>query len=109
MDMAGQVTPREGRGPHRRAARALTGLRIAGIIEQAMALRVMPTEGAEVMIDHLGVTEPGVVHRVDREARSVEVATEDGRLETFTLNRATARFTAGGGLAGARLRFRAGG
>jgi hypothetical protein len=71
-----------------------------------MALRVMPTVGAEVVIDHLGSVEPGVVHEVDAEARSVAVATEDGRTLTFVLNRATARFTAGGGLTGARLRFR---
>lgn len=70
-----------------------------------MTLRVMPTEGAEVLIDHLGVTEPGVVQRVDPEARTVDVVCEDGRIETFALNRATARFTSGGALAGARLRF----
>ena len=65
----------------------------------------MPTLGAEVLIDHLGSVEHGVVHSVDPEARSVEVATEDGRTLHFALNRATARFTAGGGLTGARLRF----
>jgi hypothetical protein len=71
-----------------------------------MPLRVMPTVGAEVVIDHLGSVEHGVVHAVDAEARTVEVATEEGRTLSFTLNRATARFTAGGGLTGARLRFR---
>ncbi len=33
------------------------------------------------------------------------VATEHGDVERFVLNRATARFTAGGALTGARLRF----
>ena len=70
-----------------------------------MALRVMPTVGAEVIIDHLGATEHGVVQSVDAEARCVEVATEEGRTVSFSLNRATATFTAGGGQTGARLRF----
>ena len=68
-------------------------------------LRVMPTVGAEVLIDHLGATEPGIVTRVDPDERSLLVATQDGGLERFVLNRATARFTAGGALTGARLRF----
>ena len=70
-----------------------------------MALRAMPTIGAEVLIEHLGITEAGVVHHVDLADRSLQVATEDGRLQTFALNRATARFTANGELTGARLRF----
>lgn len=70
-----------------------------------MPLRVMPTIGAEVLIDHLGSVEHGVVRSVDFEARRVEVVAEDGRTLVFVLNRATARFTAGGGLTGARLRF----
>jgi hypothetical protein len=70
-----------------------------------MPLRVMPTVGAEVVIDHLGSIEHGVVHAVDAEARTVDVATEEGQTLRFTLNRATARFTAGGQLTGARLRF----
>jgi hypothetical protein len=37
--------------------------------------------------------------------RALLVATEDGALERFVLNRATARFTAEGALTGARLRF----
>lgn len=65
----------------------------------------MPTVGAEVIIDHLGATEHGIVARVDAEEREVTIATEDGRIEHFRLNRATARFTAGGSLTGARLRF----
>lgn len=70
-----------------------------------MALRVMPTVGAEVIIDHLGAVEHAVVHHVDAEARQVEVVTERGVAITFTLNRATATFTVGGGQTGARLRF----
>ena len=65
----------------------------------------MPTVGGSVLIDHLGATEPGIVHSVDPEARRVEVATEDGRTISFSLNRATATFTADGGQTGARLRF----
>jgi len=65
----------------------------------------MPTVGAEVLIDHLGATERGVVQRVDPEQRALIVATESGELQRFVLNRATARFTAGGALTGARLRF----
>jgi hypothetical protein len=70
-----------------------------------MALRVMPTVGAEVLIDHLGVVQRGVVASVHPDARSLKVATEDGRLQTFTLNHATARFTLHGELVGPRLRF----
>jgi hypothetical protein len=70
-----------------------------------MALRAMPTVGAEVLIDNLGATERGVVQRVDCDERALLVATEDGALERFVLNRATARFTAEGALTGARLRF----
>ena len=70
-------------------------------------LRVMPTVGAEVVIDHLGAAEPGTVQAVDPIARIVEVATGDGRTIAFALNPATATFTAGGGQTGARLRFAA--
>jgi hypothetical protein len=73
-----------------------------------MALRVMPTIGAEVLIDHLGVVQRGVVASIDPDARSLQVATDDEQLQTFTLNRATARFTLRGDLAGPRLRFVAG-
>jgi hypothetical protein len=70
-----------------------------------MALRVMPTVGADVLIDHLGVVQRGIVASVDPDGRAVQVATEDGRVETFRLNRATARFTLHGELVGPRLRF----
>jgi hypothetical protein len=74
----------------------------------SVALRVMPTVGAEVLIDHLGVVQHGVVVSVGPDARSLQVATDDRQLQTFTLNRATARFTLHGGLVGPRLRFAAG-
>jgi hypothetical protein len=70
-----------------------------------MALRVMPTVGAEVTVEHLGTTVAGVVQSVESGGRHVQVATEDGRVATFTLNGATARFTEDGVLTGARLRF----
>ena len=68
----------------------------------------MPVVGAEVVIDHLGWTESGTVDHVDAERRRVEVTTEQGETVTFTLNRATATFTADGSQTGARLRFGAG-
>ena len=70
-----------------------------------MALRVMPTVGAEVLIDHLGVAQRGVVASVASDGRALQVATADGRVQTFTLNRATARFSRDGELVGPRLRF----
>ena len=95
-----------GRRSRRRRCELIRGGRGADIIVP-VALRVMPTEGAEVLIDHLGVSEPGFVQRIDADGRTLQVATADGRLRTFALNRATARFTDGGGLTGARLRFAA--
>ncbi len=77
----------------------------AGDIIAVVALRVMPVVGAEVIIDHLGSVERGVVHAVDPEARTVEVAGEHGRTLVFSLNRATATFTSDGGQTGSRLRF----
>jgi hypothetical protein len=65
----------------------------------------MPRVGGPVSIHHLGCTVLGVVHAVDVEGRRVEVETEDGCLESFALNRATATFTADGSQTGARLRF----
>ena len=72
-----------------------------------MASRVMPVVGAEVMIDHLGWSERGIVDHVDAPRRRVEVAIESGATVTFALNRATATFTVGGSQTGARLRFAA--
>lgn len=68
-------------------------------------LVLMPPGGAAVIVDHLGSVERGVVHAVDAERRSVVVATEDGRLLGFSLNRATATFTRDGSQTGSRLRF----
>jgi hypothetical protein len=65
----------------------------------------MPQVGGQVLVVYLGLTESGVVRGVHDEARRVDVEMEDGRQETFMLNRATATFTAGGGQTGARLRF----
>lgn len=65
----------------------------------------MPQPGAAVLIDYLGSTVPGTVSEVAEEGRRLEVITEEGVALTFTLNRATATFTAGGGQTGPRLRF----
>jgi hypothetical protein len=70
-----------------------------------MPLRAMPQVGATVSIEYLGATVRGVVDSVDGEGRLLFVETEDGRSMQFTLNRATATFTADGGQTGARLRF----
>ncbi|MGI8713080.1 MAG: hypothetical protein ACR2NR_07855 [Solirubrobacteraceae bacterium] len=72
-----------------------------------MPLRAMPQVGGQVSIEYLGATVTGVVSQVDVDGRRVEVTTDDGRLETFALNRATATFTADGSQTGARLRFSA--
>lgn len=60
-----------------------------------------------MLIDFLGATVAGTVRRVESDGRTLEVETDDGSGLTFTLNRATATFTADGGQTGARLRFRA--
>jgi hypothetical protein len=70
-----------------------------------MPLRAMPRVGAMVSIEYLGATVRGVVDSVEEEGRRVAVETEDGRTVHFTLNRATATFTADGTQTGARLRF----
>lgn len=57
------------------------------------------------MIDYLGATVGGTVTHVTDDGRRLEVVTDDGASLTFTLNRATATFTAGGGQTGPRLRF----
>jgi hypothetical protein len=71
-----------------------------------MPLRVMPEIGREVLIDFLGTTVAGTVARVEADGRGLEVETEDGGRLQFTLNRATATFTADGHQTGARLRFK---
>lgn len=70
-----------------------------------MPLRAMPHVGRPVLIEYLGTRVRGSVGRVADEGRWLEVLTEDGATITFALNRATATFTAGGSLTGARLRF----
>jgi hypothetical protein len=70
-----------------------------------MPLRVMPRVGATVSIEYLGATVRGVVDGIEGDGRLLFVETEDGRSMQFTLNRATATFTADGGQTGARLRF----
>jgi hypothetical protein len=70
-----------------------------------MPLRAMPQVGGRVLIDYLGSTVGGTVQQVDEDGRRLEVLTEEGTTLTFTLNRATATFTADGGQTGPRLRF----
>jgi hypothetical protein len=65
----------------------------------------MPQVGGDVLIDYLGSTVAAAVRHVDEDGRRLEVVTEDGAMLTFTLNRATAIFTADGGQTAARLRF----
>ena len=65
----------------------------------------MPEVGGSVLIDYLGSTVHGTVKEVAEDGRRLEVVTEDGATLTFELNRATARFTAGGGQTAPRLRF----
>lgn len=71
----------------------------------AQMLRAMPLPGGPVLIDYLGATVRGTVSDVAADGRRLEVVTEEGAALTFTLNRATATFTAGGGQTGPRLRF----
>ena len=65
----------------------------------------MPSPGRQVEIDYLGATVGGTVSHVADDGRTLEVVTDDGASLTFTLNRATATFVAGGGQTGPRLRF----
>ena len=67
----------------------------------------MPHPGQSVQVDYLGSTVAGTVSDVADDGRTLEVITEEGLILTFTLNRATATFTAGGGQTGPRLRFAA--
>jgi hypothetical protein len=70
-----------------------------------MPLRAMPHVGGRVLVDYLGSTVGGVVQHVDDDGRRLDVVTDEGTTLTFTLNRATATFTAEGGQTGPRLRF----
>jgi hypothetical protein len=65
----------------------------------------MPQPGGPVLIEYLGTTVHGTVKEVADDGRRLEVVTEDGATLTFSLNRATAMFTAGGGQTAPRLRF----
>jgi hypothetical protein len=65
----------------------------------------MPHPGGSVQIDYLGSTVAGTVSDVADDGRRLEVVTDEGVSLTFTLNRATATFTADGGQTGPRLRF----
>jgi hypothetical protein len=67
---------------------------------------MMPVVGRGVLIDFLGTTMAGTVASVGSDGRRLEVETEDGSRLEFTLNRATATFTADGLQTGARLRFK---
>lgn len=58
-----------------------------------------------MLIEYLATTVHGTVKEVADDGRRLEVETEDGATLTFELNRATARFTAGGGQTAPRLRF----
>jgi hypothetical protein len=68
-------------------------------------LRAMPQVGGPVLVDYLGVTVAGTVRLVAGDGRRLEVVTDEGAALTFTLNPATATFTADGGQTAARLRF----
>jgi hypothetical protein len=74
-----------------------------------MHLRAMPIVGASVQIRYLGATARGTVREVDVDARRLVVLAEDGEMIAFTLNAATATFTADGSQEGARLSFEHGG
>ena len=65
----------------------------------------MPELGGPVLIDYLSVTVAGTVRQISDGGRQLEVVTEEGTTIAFTLNRATATFTADGGQTAPRLRF----
>lgn len=65
----------------------------------------MPRPGQSVQVDYLGSTVSGTVSAVTDDGRTLDVVCDDGATLRFTLNRATAIFTAGGGQTGPRLRF----
>jgi hypothetical protein len=58
-----------------------------------------------VSILYLDARERGTIVSVSHDGRAFDVETDDGALVTFKLNPATARFTAGRDMAGARARF----
>jgi len=73
---------------------------IAGV-----SIRHHPRAGDAVTIVYLATEVAGIVEEVADGGRSLVVQSSDGGRLTFTLNRAIGRFTQGGQLTGARLRF----
>ena len=69
----------------------------------------MPELGGSVLVDYLGTTVAGTVRHIRDGGRQLEVLTDEGITITFTLNRATATFTADAGQTAPRLRFAPGG
>ncbi len=69
-----------------------------------MPLRVMPRVGISVTVRYLAVTVAGVIDEVRDDGRTLVVRT-DGETIAFTLNPATATFTADSGGSRARLVF----
>lgn len=65
----------------------------------------MPQVGGAVLVRFLGAAVPGTVQHVLEDGRRVVVRTVEGETIGFSLNRATATFTAEGQLTGARLVF----
>lgn len=65
----------------------------------------MPHVGASVRVNFLGSTVRGAVHDVADDGRRLHIATDDGEIMMFALNRATATFTTDGHQTGARLTF----
>jgi hypothetical protein len=70
-----------------------------------MSIRRHPRVGDAVTIVYLATEVAGVVEEVERGGQSVVVCSSDGERLTFALNRAIGRFTEGGQLTAARLRF----
>jgi hypothetical protein len=54
----------------------------------------MPIVGGQVLVRRLGHMSRGVVEQVGDGGRTIKVTTERGESISFTLSRATARFTA---------------
>jgi hypothetical protein len=67
--------------------------------------RVVPHVGAPVTVVFLAARIPGVVTRVEDEARRVLVLTEEGETVSFALSQATGTFLLDGRQSGARLLF----
>lgn len=70
-----------------------------------MYMRMKPRVGQSVTVVFFAAHTDGTVVAVDPDLRGLEVATEDGEVLRFVLQRATGRFQSGG-QTGARLYFR---